>query len=162
MVYISFNAGEHPYNHYLNSISDKLFLFISFISFLEFFLALFLLGFIYFSLNFGCFFVFISMYYIDLLWFLVFVRLLYVVGVLWGPVVQFPWSPDLGAPGMSLVSVLWALLPDVFGSLVLLNHLCLWLTLRMVELRLRLSPEYGVQVTVQVMTTQRRNHLDSV
>ena len=40
--------------------------------------------------HFDCLFVFVSMYHIDLLWLTVFMGWPYVVGVLWGPVVQSP------------------------------------------------------------------------
>lgn len=61
-------------------------------------------------LRFGCLFVFVSMYYVDLPSFPVLAKWPYVVGALCGPLAQFPQSPAPGIPGVSLVWVVCALL----------------------------------------------------
>lgn len=53
---------------------------------------------------------FVSIYYIDLVCLLVLVEWPYVIDVLWGPVVESPSSPEPGAPGKSIVYLLWGLI----------------------------------------------------
>lgn len=47
--------------------------------------------------------VFVSMYYVDVLYLPVLAEWHYVVDVLWGPVAQTSWSPELDASEQSLV-----------------------------------------------------------
>ena len=73
--------------------------------FVQFFLwtsvIFFHLGHVSFSPHFDCLPVFASMYWVELLYLLVLI-----VGVLWGPEAQIPWSPELSTPGsQALIAV---------------------------------------------------------
>ena len=98
--------------------------------------GLFLSGFVF---HLGCFFVyfgrlpvFVSMHYVNMQCLPVLVKWPYVVGVLWGPVLQSPWSPELGLHVCPLVG---CVCPDVVEPWFLLwcdmrDWLSGWLVVR--------------------------------
>ena len=69
-----------------------------------------LFGICFLSPHLGYLFIFVSVYWVDLLCLPVLEWRPYVVCVLWGLEVQYSWSPDVGAPRMPLLWVIWTLL----------------------------------------------------